>query len=309
MTTRFTSSRPDDRRGEERAYEGSRSQRGSYEYGYGGDSGLRSEQRASRYESEVQPSWSRGSERRPGWRDEPYAGQEYGYGGYGRGRQGFESWRENPRGEEQPSYATRFEGDRPRQGWPSTWREPQRNPYASSDYEGEWQRHGYSSSYGPGGGYERGGYEPSRYEPYRERLGSGTGGATGGRYWEGSVREREGDLGFAGRGPKGFKRSDERVREAVSERLEEADDVDASDVAVDVSQGEVTLTGSVASRWMKRRAEDCIADLPGVKDVSNQLRVQPKEARTDREKASGEKSGERSSAAGQHSRTTSRSSV
>jgi hypothetical protein len=78
---------------------------------------------------------------------------------------------------------------------------------------------------------------------------------------------------FSGKGPKGYRRSDERVREDVSEVLERNGDLDASEIEVAVASGEVTLAGSVTDRWAKRLAEDLIEDVPGVKQVHNRLRV------------------------------------
>lgn len=78
---------------------------------------------------------------------------------------------------------------------------------------------------------------------------------------------------YRGRGPKNFQRSDERLRELVSEQLEEHHDVDASDVEVTVSNGEVTLSGTVADRRMKRMAEDVAVTVGGVKDVHNNLTI------------------------------------
>lgn len=77
-----------------------------------------------------------------------------------------------------------------------------------------------------------------------------------------------------GKGPKGYQRSDDRIREIVSEALEHDDHIDATHIEVVVKNGEVTLTGTVEDRRAKRDAEDCIAHLPGVKDVQNSLRVQ-----------------------------------
>jgi hypothetical protein len=74
-----------------------------------------------------------------------------------------------------------------------------------------------------------------------------------------------------GRGPKGYQRSDERINEDVCDRLTYSV-VDASDIEVKVSDGEVTLSGTVPNRWHKRQAEN-LADVPGVRDVHNQLRV------------------------------------
>ena len=80
--------------------------------------------------------------------------------------------------------------------------------------------------------------------------------------------------GFAGQGPKGYQRSDERLREEVSDQLMADDYIDASDIEVEVRQGEVTLSGTVRDRWAKRRAEDCAEQVMGVRDVMNQIRVQ-----------------------------------
>ena len=74
-------------------------------------------------------------------------------------------------------------------------------------------------------------------------------------------RRREQDE-HRGRGPKGYTRSDERIREDVNDRLTDDGWLDASDIEVQVSSAEVTLTGQVNSREEKRRAEDIVeADL------------------------------------------------
>ena len=76
-----------------------------------------------------------------------------------------------------------------------------------------------------------------------------------------------------GRGPKGYQRSDERMREEISDRLTAHGLVDATDVEVRIEQGEVTLTGFVDSRDAKRAAEDCAEDVQGVREVHNHLRI------------------------------------
>lgn len=77
----------------------------------------------------------------------------------------------------------------------------------------------------------------------------------------------------SGKGPKGYKRSDERIQEDVCERLMHHGDIDASEIDVTVTNGEVTLTGSVNNRHEKHLAEDAIESISGVTDVHNQLRV------------------------------------
>ena len=59
-----------------------------------------------------------------------------------------------------------------------------------------------------------------------------------------------------GRGPKGYVRRDERIHEEVCERLKCDDVLDATDIAVHVRAGVVTLDGTVMRGWAKRRAAD-----------------------------------------------------
>lgn len=105
--------------------------------------------------------------------------------------------------------------------------------------------------------YYRRGYEDRRREPYfrggHDRL------AEGGTY--------------AGRGPRGYQRSDERISEDINDRLTDDAYVDATDIEVIVNDTAVTLKGRVDSREEKRRAEDIVDSVSGVRDVSNQLRV------------------------------------
>jgi osmotically-inducible protein OsmY len=76
-----------------------------------------------------------------------------------------------------------------------------------------------------------------------------------------------------GRGPKGYRRSDERIKEDVNDRLGDDYYLDASDVEVAVENTEVTLTGTVRNRSDKRRAEDIAESVSGVTNVENRLRV------------------------------------
>jgi hypothetical protein len=78
---------------------------------------------------------------------------------------------------------------------------------------------------------------------------------------------------FRGRGPKGYVRSDERLRELVCERLTDDPRVDASAVEVEVKGGEITLSGEVADRTMKWRAEDLAEAASGGALVHNRLRT------------------------------------
>jgi BON domain-containing protein len=79
----------------------------------------------------------------------------------------------------------------------------------------------------------------------------------------------------AGRGPRGYQRSDERIREDVCDILCAHGDIDASEIEVTVLNGEVTLIGVVRERPEKRMAEDVAEQVSGVREVHNQLRVSP----------------------------------
>ncbi|MGH8496072.1 MAG: BON domain-containing protein, partial [Gammaproteobacteria bacterium] len=82
----------------------------------------------------------------------------------------------------------------------------------------------------------------------------------------------------SGVGPKGYRRSSDRVREEICERLEQHGQIDASDIEIDVQDdGEVKLTGTVERRDVKRMVEDVAESVFGVHDVQNQIRVRRRE--------------------------------
>lgn len=77
----------------------------------------------------------------------------------------------------------------------------------------------------------------------------------------------------AGRGPRGYQRSDERIKEDICERMSQHGQLDASDIEVRVVNAEVTIEGSVNDRQAKRLAEDIAEAVIGVREVHNQVRV------------------------------------
>jgi osmotically-inducible protein OsmY len=158
------------------------------------------------------------------------------------------------------------------------------------DYENRMFASGVASGGTGGYDYERGYGDAGRREGRGERweqrgreVGRETGeffrraGERVASWFGGGERERD-DRGqprdFRGMGPKGYKRNDERISDEVHERLTEDPYVDASNVSVSVSGGEVTLSGTVESREAKHRAERCVEDISGVNHVQNNLRVE-----------------------------------
>jgi osmotically-inducible protein OsmY len=110
---------------------------------------------------------------------------------------------------------------------------------------------------------QRRGPEMGRYENMSGRPG-----------YEGSqdtMRRNEGQ--YVGRGPRGYKRSDDRIEEDINERLTQHGTIDATDIEVSVQNAEVTLRGTVDSRQAKRLAEDIADAVSGVKEVVNQIKI------------------------------------
>jgi hypothetical protein len=177
-------------------------------------------------------------------------------------------------GGREPRY-DRFEGQGQRYEGRGSWMERERDrPHE------EYSRYGYGERRMEGMGDED-------WSPAQGSLEEGIGGGRG--YDLGQVGRGMRSMGFQGtghrgKGPMNYTRADERIREDVCDHLTEDDHVDASQIEVQVSGGEVTLTGMVASREMKRRAEEIIERQRGVRDVHNQLRVSRETTRGERER-------------------------
>lgn len=78
----------------------------------------------------------------------------------------------------------------------------------------------------------------------------------------------------AGRGPRSYVRSDERIRDDVwAALLREGLDVD--DVDVQVAEGEVTVVGTVGHKSERWRIEEIVEGVLGVREVHTRVRVRP----------------------------------
>jgi hypothetical protein len=172
---------------------------------------------------------------------------QYGQEHYGRRQYG------------QPSYDQQRGGwDRQHHGWQEAG---EHQPFAPSAFgESESPRYFGTGTQGHGGGpsFTGGTYGTSDWR-------SDPGGRT--PYRQGRQQRRY------PLGPKGYTRSDERLREDISERLMQAYDIDSSEVTVQVLGGKVTLEGTVPNRYMKHAIEDIADSAAGVQDVDNRIRV------------------------------------
>lgn len=136
---------------------------------------------------------------------------------------------------------------------------------ASQYGQGGWSEQG--ADWLPESGGERGyGWQRSSHE-----LGSQSFGAGGRQQSPGS---------FRGRGPRGYARSDERLKEMICERLTDDPSIDASEITIEVTQQVVKLTGTVDDRRTKYEVEELVERFGGVKDIDNQLRVQSSGSRS-----------------------------
>ena len=150
---------------------------------------------------------------------------------------------------------------------------------------GQRQGQGHGQRFGnqPNRNSQGGGYRPSRnwqqggnptpaYPGFGPTTGYGrqmSGYLRGNRNWQAGPH--------TGKGPR---RSDARLQDEVCQRLTQHGQLDASHVDVTVTNGEVTLSGTVDSRQAKRTAEHVADAVPGVQDVHNNLTIQQGQAQS-----------------------------
>ncbi|MGE0207462.1 MAG: BON domain-containing protein [Candidatus Babeliales bacterium] len=80
---------------------------------------------------------------------------------------------------------------------------------------------------------------------------------------------------FIGDKSKNFNtRSDDRIYQEVSLALKASSINDTEDIGIFVDHGVVYLQGKVQSKKEKKQAEICVKDLPGVKGLCNELRIE-----------------------------------
>jgi osmotically-inducible protein OsmY len=75
--------------------------------------------------------------------------------------------------------------------------------------------------------------------------------------------------------------SDDEIQRNATKALAWNADIHGLAISVSVTEGVVTLDGTVASYWQKNKAEKLVSDLLGVLDINNQLIVIPTELLTD----------------------------
>jgi hypothetical protein len=209
-------------------------QRGLSGYSGGGES----EQSGWRRDMD-EDRWGQG-----GYGQSQYGQREQGgYGGgtsYGRG--GF-------RGEQQRSYGEFRESGRS----PSSQWRPEESSRERQQYGRQYESQSFDQPYPPG-------FQDDFGSSQRSRSGFGREG-----YAESGVHR--------GKGPKGYTRSDDRLKEVICEKLTDDPMIDASEISIEVTGQIVKLTGTVDDRSTKYEIEELVERCGGVKDIDNQLRV------------------------------------
>ena len=174
-----------------------------------------------------------------------------------------------PRGQ---NYRRGFDSDRPGEYGTGRFGHSDRTgePFASG--RDAWN--GSNPSYGTPSGREPGGYSfNSTWD------GEGAHNWSGSNWANAQDRDQSRRAGSmpvfrqSGRTPKGYVRSDDRIRDDVCEMLYRTHDIDVSNVSVESKNGTVTLEGTVPDRRMKHRIEDLCEHCIGVNDVDNRIRV------------------------------------
>jgi osmotically-inducible protein OsmY len=267
-----------DRNEEDRTREGSRwseqgGRRGFSEFSRGGESeqsGWGRDSDEDRWTQSGESRYQQGDEYGRG--GEGYGGGQQGYGssqrGYGGSQQGYRGGQHGYGGGSQQGYGGS------QQGYGSSGQSRQAS-YGRSQY-GQRAQGGYGGGSESSQGRQDYGrqYESQSFDqPYPQGFQDSYGPSQRAtRYGSG----REGSAGFgshSGKGPKGYTRSDERLKEIICEKLTDDPDIDASEISVDVTSQVVKLTGTVDDRSTKYEVEELIERCGGVKDIDNQLRV------------------------------------
>lgn len=272
-----------------------------------GEMGHRAEHGRQDYGARERGEWGAREREQGGWRSRERERDQEGWGsGGGTSREGGRSWDDTSRpwGEsgrgrswsDEGSFSSSGESQRPwgqqgAMGWgPGSYGNPPGMTYGgtyggTSTYGGLTGIGYYGTSRDPGdrgmrpSEWARGG-SMGRYDS-SERYGREFGARERGREYGRHDDEHEGFLEkvgrFFGKGPKNYKRSDDRIEEEVNEMLFRDPNVDATDIEVEVHEGEVTLSGTVEDRHTKRMAEDCVWNASGVRNVTNLIRVERRE--------------------------------
>ena len=214
-----------------------------------------------------QENQSRWRERHYGSRNEEERSRDWDEQSGQRGSSGYSGGGES----EQSGWRRDMDEDRWGQGGygQSQYGQREQGGYGQSQY-GQREQGGYGGSSRQQYGRQ---FESQSFDqPYPPGFQSDFGSSQRSRSGFGS--EGYGESGaHRGKGPKGYTRSDERLKEVICEKLTDDPMIDASEINIEVTGQTVKLTGTVDDRSTKYEVEELVERCGGVKDIDNQLRV------------------------------------
>jgi hypothetical protein len=208
---------------------------------YGDDRGYRDRERSERHDRDWTDRFAGSMER--GW-DRARDAVRHATDRDRDGRRGMAEWNDDDREWGGRTSSRRYDTQ--------TWRDSRSGADREPEYRNSERSFGDTSRYTTSDPYRAPGWNPPAYQ---------------GREWQ--------EKNYSGRGPRGYQRGDERIREDICERLTEDPRIDASDVEVQVANAEVTLAGSVRTRDEKHFTESVVERIIGVREVNNNLKVRP----------------------------------
>ncbi len=106
-------------------------------------------------------------------------------------------------------------------------------------------------------------YNPTYEDQYRARR----------NRWSEDIRSIASRENYSGKGPKGYKRSIDKIKDEACEILARDFELDASNIEVEIKENFLFLKGFVFSRQDKKKAESLVEDISGIDDVQNQLQI------------------------------------
>lgn len=161
------------------------------------------------------------------------------------------------------------ESDRGTSGDPGGYGQESRDLGPGSRYDMD---PGFSYEFGTRWDFDReAGYGDRRSgQQYRDR---GEQGRARERYSRNQAEDWQIPGPYSGMGPRGYRPSDERIKDNLCEIFTRHGKIDARGVDIQVQDGNVTLAGEVNRKLEKYLAEEIASSISGVNEVDNRLRV------------------------------------
>lgn len=192
-------------------------------------------------------------------------GRSYSRSGYGRRQDNAGDWRQEGNNRQDYHHQLEFRG-----GTAGQLDYNDRATRRNEDYGYDYGKNRYGGDTRNYGNANQGGFDRGWWDKTRDEVASWFGDSDAERRRN---RDEKRSENHRGKGPKGYKRSEDRIKEDISDLFTDDPELDASDIDIEVKEGDVVLRGNVVTRSQKRRAEDIAESVLGVGNVENRIRV------------------------------------